>query len=70
MNSLLESFIDVTSGLILAIIIQLTIFPYFFNLHPNIIESLHIALIFTVVSILRSWGWRLFFKKKKIYVRN
>ena len=65
MKSLLESFIDVTSGLILAIIIQLTIFPYFFNLHPNIIESLHIALIFTVVSILRSWGWRLFFKKKR-----
>jgi len=64
-KSLLESFIDVTSGLILAIIIQLTIFPYFFNLHPNIIESLHIALIFTVVSILRSWGWRLFFKKKR-----
>ncbi len=65
MKSLLESFIDVTSGLILAIIIQLTIFPYFFNLHPNIIESLHIALIFTVVSILRSWGWRLFFKRKR-----
>jgi hypothetical protein len=65
MKSLLESFIDVTSGLILAIIIQLTIFPYFFNLHPNIIESLHIALIFTIVSILRSWGWRLFFKKKR-----
>ena len=65
MKSLLESFIDVTSGLILAIIIQLTIFPYFFNLHPNIIESLHIALIFTGVSILRSWGWRLFFKRKR-----
>ena len=65
MKSLLESFIDVTSGLIIAIIIQLTIFPYFFNLHPNIIESLHIALIFTIVSILRSWGWRLFFKKKR-----
>jgi len=64
-KSLLESFIDVTSGLILAIIIQLTIFPYFFNLHPNIIESLHIALIFTIVSILRSWGWRLFFKRKR-----
>ena len=65
MKSLLESFIDVTSGLIIAIIIQLTIFPYFFNLHPSVIESLHIALIFTVVSILRSWGWRLFFKKKR-----
>jgi len=65
MKSLLESFIDVTSGLIIAILIQLFIFP-FFNLHPNIIESFQIALIFTGVSIVRSWGWRLFFKKKKI----
>ena len=45
MRSLIESIIDITSGLILAIIIQLTIFPTFFNLHPNIIESIHIALI-------------------------
>jgi len=65
MRSLIESIIDITSGLILAIIIQLTIFPTFFNLHPNIIESIHIALIFTGVSILRSWCWRLFFKRKE-----
>ena len=64
MKSFIESFIDVTSGLILAILIQLFIFP-FFNLYPNIIESFQIALIFTGVSILRSWCWRLFFKKKK-----
>jgi len=63
MRSLIESFIDVTSGLILAILIQLYIFP-FFNLHPNILESFQIALIFTGVSILRSWCWRLFFKRK------
>jgi len=63
-KSLLESFIDVTSGLILAMLIQIFIFP-FFNLHPNIFESFQIALIFTVVSILRSWAWRLFFKKKR-----
>ena len=40
--SFIESFIDVTSGLILAILIQLFIFP-FFNLNPNIIESFQIA---------------------------
>ena len=64
MKSLLESFIDVGSGFILAILIQLLIFPLF-GLYPTIMDSIGIALIFTVVSITRSWGWRLFFKKKR-----
>ena len=61
-NNLLESVIDVGSGFILAIIIQLLIFPLF-DLHPSILDSMGIALIFTVVSITRSWMWRLVFKK-------
>jgi len=61
MKSLIESFIDVGSGFILAVLIQLYIFP-FFNLYPSILDSLGIALIFTAVSITRSWLWRLFFK--------
>ena len=56
----IESFIDVGSGLILAILIQLYIFP-FFGLYPTIWDSLHIALIFTAVSIIRSSIWRYFF---------
>ena len=62
MSSLIESFIDVGSGLILAILIQLFIFP-FFGLYPTILDSLGIALIFTVVSITRSWLWRLLFRR-------
>ena len=58
----IESFIDVGTGLILAILIQLYIFP-FFGLHPTILDSIGIALIFTGVSITRSWLWRLIFKK-------
>ena len=58
----IESFIDVGSGLILAILIQLYIFP-FFGLYPTIWDSLHIALIFTVVSIIRSAIWRNLFRK-------
>ena len=49
-NNLLESIIDVGSGFILAIIIQLLIFPLF-GLYPTILDSLGIALIFTVVSM-------------------
>jgi len=62
MRSLVESLIDVGSGFILAILIQLYIFP-FFGLYPTILDSLGIAAIFTIVSITRSWMWRLVFKK-------
>jgi|TARA_R100001530_G_C4294341_1_gene148843 hypothetical protein len=60
--SLIESIVDVGSGYILAIIIQLVIFPLF-GLYPSILDSMGIALIFTIVSIIRSWLWRLVFKK-------
>jgi len=62
MRSFIESFIDVGSGYILAIIIQLTLFPLF-GLYPSVLDSMGIALIFTGVSITRSWLWRLAFKK-------
>jgi len=62
-RAILESIIDVGSGLILAILIQLYIFP-FFGLYPTILDSLGIALIFTVVSMVRSACWRYFFRKK------
>ena len=62
MRSLIESIIDVGSGFILAILIQLYIFPLF-GLYPSILDSIGIALIFTVVSITRSWIWRIIFKK-------
>ena len=62
MRSLIESLIDVGSGLILATLIQLYIFP-FFGLYPTILDSFNIALIFTGVSVARSWLWRLLFKK-------
>jgi hypothetical protein len=60
----IESSIDVGSGLILAILIQIFLFP-FFGLHPTILDSLGIALIFTVVSIIRSAIWRSFFRRVK-----
>jgi membrane protein CcdC involved in cytochrome C biogenesis len=66
MRNLFETFIDVGSGIILSTIIQLYIFP-FFDLYPTILESFHIAVIFTAISICRSWFWRtLFGRRKKI----
>jgi len=61
-RQLIESFIDVGSGYLLAIAIQLLIFP-FFGLYPSVLDSMGIALIFTFVSITRSWLWRLMFRR-------
>jgi len=64
MRSFIESFIDVGSGFGLAVLIQLYIFP-FFGLYPTIMDTIFIALIFTVVSITRSWLCRLVFIRYK-----
>jgi len=61
-RDIFESIIDVGSGFILAILIQLLLFPLF-GLYPTILDSIGIALIFTAVSITRSWLWRMAFKK-------
>jgi len=62
-NSLIESIIDVGSGFLLAVAIQIFIFP-FFGLYPTILDSIGIALIFTVISMLRSWVWRSYFRRR------
>jgi len=63
MRNLFESIIDVGSGLFLATALQLFIFP-FFGMHPTVWESFHIALIFTGVSMIRSWIWRCYFRRR------
>jgi len=62
-NSLIESIIDVGSGFLLAVAIQIFIFP-FFGLYPTILDSIGIALIFTVISMIRSWVWRSYFRRR------
>tara|TARA_R100001594_G_scaffold20784_1_gene40249 strand:- start:1035 stop:1241 length:207 start_codon:yes stop_codon:yes gene_type:complete len=64
LSSLVESIIDVGSGFLLAVAIQVFIFP-FFKLYPSILDSIGIALIFTVISMLRSWVWRIYFRRRR-----
>ena len=64
-NDIIESVIDVGSGFLLAIVIQLLIFPLF-DLYPSILDSMGIALIFTVVSMTRSALWRRYFRKRRV----
>tara|TARA_R100000426_G_C4805802_1_gene104523 strand:+ start:291 stop:494 length:204 start_codon:yes stop_codon:yes gene_type:complete len=60
-----HSLIDVGSGFLLAILIQVLIFPLF-GLYPSIVDSLGIALIFTIVSVIRSALWRWIFRNFNI----
>ena len=56
--------LDIGSGLILSIIIQLTIFPLY-NIHIEVWAMFHLAIIFTVVSIARSYLWSKYVFKYK-----
>ena len=62
MRNFMEAFVDTTSGLIIATLLQIIIFPYF-GMYPDLSTSFHISLIFTAISLLRSWFWRVFFNK-------
>ena len=64
MKDIFESIIDVGSGFILAIIIQILVFPLF-GFTPKIMENIQIASIFTVVSMIRSALWRRYFRKAR-----
>jgi membrane protein implicated in regulation of membrane protease activity len=67
-RDIIESLIDIGSGFILAIVIQLTIFPYY-NISVSIFENFQIALIFLLVSLTRSALWRRFFRKRKEFTK-
>ena len=53
---LLHRSLDIGSGLIISIIIQLTIFPLY-GVYIEVWAMFHLAIIFMVVSIIRSYLW-------------
>ena len=61
---LIHRSLDIGSGLILSIIIQLTIFPLY-NIHIEVWAMFHLAIIFTVISIARSYLWSKYVFKYK-----
>jgi len=61
----LETIIDIGSGFILAILTQIIIFPYF-GYEVTILKSINLALVFTSVSLLRSWAWRTYFNYRDV----
>jgi hypothetical protein len=58
--SSIEAFVSTISGYLIAVFIQLLIFPLF-DLHPNLLESAMIAAIFTGISMVRVYICRRIF---------
>ena len=63
-QSLIESFVTVGSGLIVAVIIQLLIFPLY-DIEITLFENIQLATIFTVSSIIRIYFIRRCFSRIK-----
>ena len=61
----LETILDIGSVFVLAILTQIIIFPYF-GYEVTMLKSIHLALIFTGISMLRSWCWRMYFNYKDV----
>ena len=53
---LIHRTLDIGSGFLLSILIQYIVFP-FFDIYIDVSEMIHLALIFRVIGILRSYLW-------------
>lgn len=61
-HSLLESLVNVAVGYGIALAAQLLIFPLF-GIHVSLQDNIVIGLLFTVVSIVRSYALRRMFNR-------
>ena len=62
-QSMIESLTSTTIGIIIGIVLNLTILPIF-GYPVSVVDSLWISVIFTIVSIIRSYVIRRFFNSK------
>lgn len=63
-KSLVEALVNQVSGFVLSVLIfQYIIGPYLLGIEPNWIHNINITIIFTVVSVIRSYFVRRLFNK-------
>jgi len=61
---LIHRTLDIGSGLIISIMIQILIFP-FYGIYLEIWQMIHLSIIFMVISIIRSYVWSKYIFKYK-----
>jgi len=59
-RSLIEAITNVAVGYVLAVVTQITVFPWF-GLHPSLDDNLALGLVFTSISLIRGYALRRLF---------
>jgi len=70
LESFIESFLNIISGFIIALLVWMYIVPILFNVKSNLSQGFGITLLFTFMSIIRSYIWRRYFNnvtRKRIH---
>ena len=63
-QSLIETLTSVFVGWLIGVILNLTVLPLFYY-NITVVDSLWVSLIFTAVSVIRSYAIRRFFNSKE-----
>ena len=60
-ESLIEVLLNVTSGLLVAVLTSIYLLPLLWNYTPSVPEAIEGTILFTSISVLRGYIWRRFF---------
>lgn len=64
LKTIFEAAIDIGSGFFIALLVQVTLIPWLFNVEFNNTQNVGIVFTFMVVSLIRSTLWRRYFKNR------
>ncbi len=64
-HSLVEACLNTASGFIISVFVQFGV-SWYYNLSLSFGQNVLITLVFTVVSVLRSYFWRRYFNRRII----
>lgn len=59
--SFVEAWLNVLIGFGINFLANLVILPFFFGVHVSLLDNFYIGLIFTIISVVRSYGVRRLF---------
>lgn len=68
-RSMIETVVNTAVGLIINITAQRIVFPIF-DMHISVTENLTIAVIFTIISVVRSYCMRRIFNKWEVHIHG
>ena len=64
LKTIFEAAIDIGSGFFIALLVQITLIPYLFDIEFNNTQNIGIVFTFMCVSLIRSTLWRRFFRAR------